>query len=102
FPDTFEIIISANHKRLICAAFPDVAPGERDEDRKLLAIRKTLPAEPKTIWTFYRDGLKERWEPKKKKEAGPPPSPSPEPQPVKPSQTTAGVVAPQPTIESIA
>src|SRR6185369_4238458 len=57
---------------------------------------------PKTIWMFYRDGVKERWEPTKKKETGPPPSPSPGPQPVKPSQPTAGVVAPLPTIESIA
>lgn len=97
FPDTFEIIISATHKRQICAGFPDIAPGEKDEDRKLHAIKQTLPAEPKTIWIFYRKEIARRWDPSKKA-----PVPTSEPQPEKPSRPTPGVVTPQPTIESIA
>lgn len=95
FPDTFEIIISATHKRQICAAFPEIAPGEKDEDRKLLAIKRTLPPEPKTIYIFYRDEIARRWDPDKK---APPPAPPPgSPKPPSPAGTTV-----LPTIESVA
>ncbi len=62
-PDTFEIIVSERHKRQICAAFPDVSPGERDEDRKLLAIRQSLALKPKTLHGFYQDDVRSRWYP---------------------------------------
>lgn len=95
FPDTFEIIISATHKRQICAAFPDIAPGEKDEDRKLLAIKRTLPSEPKTIYIFYRDEIARRWDPDKK---APPPAPPPgSRKPPSPAGKTDA-----PTIESVA
>jgi len=97
FPDTFEIIISATHKRLISAGFPDIAPGEKDEDRKLLAIKQTLPSEPKTIWIFYRKEITRLWDPKKND-----PGPTPAPQPEKPSRSTLGVVAPHSSIDSVA
>jgi 5-methylcytosine-specific restriction protein B len=66
YPDVFEIIISATHKRQICAAFPNIAPGEEDEDRKLSAIKKTLPPEPRTIYIFYRDEIECLWNPQKR------------------------------------
>lgn len=73
FPDTFEIIISATHKRQICEAYPDIAPGEADEDRKLLAIKSTMPREPHTIYTFYRDDVERVWNPQKHLPPKPPP-----------------------------
>jgi hypothetical protein len=92
-PGTFEIIISANHKQLICAAFPNIAPGETDEDRKLLEIKKSLPSEPKTIHTFYREDVKEVWDPIKP----PPPPPVISPSPVSPAPKPT-----PPTVESVA
>ncbi len=74
FPDTFEIIISAAHKRQICAAFPDIAPYEKDEDRRIQAIKQTLPPEPKNIYTFYRPEINQLWQPKKKAEPSDPPA----------------------------
>lgn len=96
FPDTFEIIISATHKRQICAAFPDIAPGEKDEDRKLLAIKKTLPPEPKTIYIFYRGEIARRWDPQKKDPPDAAPNATPEPR-----SPLAGN-APLPTVQSVA
>lgn len=66
FPDTFEIIISAAHKRQICAAFPGVSPDEPDEDRRLLAIKATLPPQPRDVYVFYGKDVLALWEPKKK------------------------------------
>lgn len=97
FPGTFEIIISATHKRQICAAYPDIAPGEKDEDRKLLAIKQTLPPEPKTIYIFYRDEVARLWEPEKKDSV-----PASVPDPKKKSPSAREEVVPQPTIESMA
>jgi 5-methylcytosine-specific restriction protein B len=97
FPDTFEIIISATHKRQICAAYPNIAPGETDEDRKLLAIKQTLSLEPKTIYIFYRDEIAKLWDPAKKDSAlalGADPK--------KKSPSASGASLPQPSIESMA
>ncbi len=97
FPDTFEIIISATHKRQICAAYPNIATGEKDEDRKLLAIKQTLPPEPKTIYIFYRDEVARLWEPEKKDSV-----PASVLDPKKKSPSAREEVVPQPTIESMA
>lgn len=90
FPDTFEMIVSVQHKRLICAAFTDVAPDEQDEDRKLLAIKKRFPPEEKTIWYFYRGEAERRWRPTE------PPAPP------KPPRPPSDPPAPGPTVETVA
>ena len=76
FPDTFEIIVSERHKRQICAAFPDIAAGEQDEDRKLRAIRQSLALKPKTLHAFYQDDVRSRWSPHDDNPALPPARPS--------------------------
>lgn len=96
FPDTFEIIISATHKRQICDAFPLIASGEKDEDRKLLAIKQTFAPEPKTIYMFYGDEIKKLWDAEKKE-----PAPAPEIFAKKKSSSAGEEVLLQPTIESI-
>jgi 5-methylcytosine-specific restriction protein B len=98
FPDTFEIIISAAHKQLICAAFPSVAPDEKDEDRRLQAIKRTLPPEPKSIYVFYRDEVAALWDPKKKPKIEPvlPPDTDAKPKRTDPNPN------PVRTIESVA
>lgn len=97
FPETFEIIISAKHKRLICRAFPDIAPGEEDEDRKLFAIKQTLPSEPKTIYIFYRKEISKLWEPPKEE-----PAPAPETRRDVPAPKASAATGSLPTTESIA
>ena len=97
FPGTFEIIISATHKRQICAAYPNIAPGEKDEDRKLLAIKQTLSSEPKTIYIFYRDEIARLWDPEKRDFAT---APGPDLKTKSPSAREENLL--QPTIESLA
>lgn len=97
FPDIFEIIISATHKRQICAAFPDIAPGERDEDRKLLAIKATLPTEPKTIYIFYREEISRIWESEKKDSV-----PTREPDPKETDHPASGEMPKHKSVESMA
>lgn len=96
FPDVFEIIISATHKRQICAAFPDIAPGEADEDRKLASIKKTLPSEPKTIYIFYRDEIARRWDPQKRQASVAASNPDRE------ALSASTDCTPHPTVQSIA
>lgn len=62
-PETFEVIISRDHKKKIVKAFADRAGGQlHDVDRALLAIRKSFEAEGGSKpFDYYRDGVKERW-----------------------------------------
>lgn len=92
FPDAFEIIISATHKRLICKAFTHIAPDEQDEDRRMQAIKRTLPPGPQSIWTFYRPEVVKQWEPEKLPPPQPPPDATRKPTPTKPAVLDATVV----------
>jgi 5-methylcytosine-specific restriction protein B len=60
-PDTFEAIVSQGHKDLIAARFDDVAGGERDVDRRLLAIRTELTPRLGAGFNWYNDPLVHLW-----------------------------------------
>jgi 5-methylcytosine-specific restriction protein B len=96
FPDTFEAIVSATHKRLIVAAFPGIAPTDKDEDRRLQAIKRTFPPSD-TLYTFYRHDIKPLWAPKAKNA----PTPA-QGELVATRQSTPTSPKSRPTIESIA
>jgi 5-methylcytosine-specific restriction protein B len=66
FPETFEIVISKDQRRKICAAFPEVAPDEKDEDRRLLAIKRSLPNQAQSIRAFYAPEIERLWNPRTK------------------------------------
>lgn len=64
FPDTFEDIVSQDHKRRIAEAFRDELPKpEEDVDKALLAIRQSLQGQTGGYINFYDPGLVERWRP---------------------------------------
>ena len=96
FPDTFEAIVSAAHKQLIVAAFPSIAPTEKDEDRRLQAIKRTLPPSD-TLYTFYSDDIRPLWAPKAKDAHTPAQS-----EPATTRQGTSASPKSRPTIESMA
>ena len=81
-PDTFEPIVSRDHKAAIGAAFSEyVDEGVEDIDRKLATIRTHLATELEVEpgdFNFYVDGVVERWNPAK--EVGEAPEQSPETQ----------------------
>lgn len=60
-PDTFEAIVSPDHKRLIVDRFAGVAGGEEDVDRQLLAARAALTPQYGEGFHWYRDPLVHRW-----------------------------------------
>lgn len=63
-PETFEFIISRQHKQQIVKAFASRASGQlHDVDRALLAIRTSWEAERGATFDFYRDGIGELWKP---------------------------------------
>lgn len=63
-PDTFESIVSRDHKSLIAEAFSDRVPeGEEDVDRALDAIRQSLAEEDADFAGFYDRGVMEVWRP---------------------------------------
>ncbi len=78
FPEAFEIIISSDHKRRICRVFAEHAGDDEDTDRKLRNIKAALKLPPKNIYSFYRDELTAKWDPK---DAEPEPLPPPPPPP---------------------
>ena len=81
-PDTFEYIISREHKKQIAKAFASRASGQaHDVDRALIAIRKSLEDERGAPLDFYRDGVDKLWKPEP---AGPKPSAGQTPLPVPP------------------
>ncbi len=63
FPDSFERIVSGNHKRRVIAAFTGLVQDEHeDEDRQLLAIRQGLEAlMPGKTLDFYWPPLEAAW-----------------------------------------
>ncbi len=67
FPDTFEPIVSRDHKQKIVAAFASLLtdPGERDVDRQLAQIRAALTPTYGEGFHFYEEPLRSRWLPEK-------------------------------------
>jgi 5-methylcytosine-specific restriction enzyme B len=64
FPDTFEAILSRDHKTAIVQAFADrIGEPSDDVDRDLLAIRRSLEAEHVWPGSFYWEPLVGRWRP---------------------------------------
>jgi hypothetical protein len=64
FPDTFEDIVSRDHKRLIAEAFRQELPApEEDVDRALLMIRRNLEEKQHGRINFYEHGFVEIWQP---------------------------------------
>jgi 5-methylcytosine-specific restriction enzyme B len=64
FPDTFEPILSRDHKAAIVHAFTDrIGEPSDDVDRNLLAIHRSLEAEHNWPGNFYREPVMGRWRP---------------------------------------
>ena len=62
-PDTFESIVSVNHKERIAAAFEGlVEDPEQDVDRKLQEIRAALGGDDAETFGFYRDDIRRQWD----------------------------------------
>ncbi|MBL8775346.1 MAG: AAA family ATPase [Acidimicrobiales bacterium] len=61
-PDTFEPIVSNDHKQAIAKAFTDRADGADDLDEAILAIRQSLVAEHGEPLDFYQDAIKPLWQ----------------------------------------
>ena len=62
-PDTFESIVSRDHKRMIVEALGDPADDVDDVDRALLEIRRSLTSERPDFRGFYEQGIVEVWRP---------------------------------------
>ena len=65
FPDTFEAIVSFNHKVQIAKTFAKdvIVPGD-DVDRRLAQIRPGLEAQYGDInYLFYKSELRQKWDP---------------------------------------
>ncbi len=97
-PDTFEAIVSFEHKTKIVKAFDHLVedPSENDVDRALGAIRRALAAEYGTDGhSFYESDIRERWDDqyKPKERVPPPPIEVPEPGEEKPSATDLAQLA---------
>lgn len=60
--DTFEPIVSNDHKQAIAKAFADRADGADDLDESILAIRQSLVAEHGEPLDFYQDEIKPLWQ----------------------------------------
>lgn len=105
FPDTFEAIVSSQHKRKICAAFQTVAPGETDEDRKILEIRKSLSFEKRSLYDLYQESARKVWNPEHFESKKAPATQATEPVMFNDASTSAKETAhthSPPTVESIA
>lgn len=61
-PDTFEAIVSPEHKRLIAKRFTDLQGAEEDIDRRLLAARAALTPIYGEGFDWYADPLVHRWQ----------------------------------------
>jgi 5-methylcytosine-specific restriction enzyme B len=62
-PETFERIVSRDHKRKIVERLRDPADEEPDVDRALLTIRARLEAELGQPMDYYRPPVEARWQP---------------------------------------
>ena len=62
-PDTFEKIVSVDHKNKIAAAFEElVEDPETDVDRRLQQIRSTLAPTHGETFSFYDAGVRSEWD----------------------------------------
>ena len=76
FPNTFEPIISFNHKKKIVNTFASLVKEPTDDvDRKLEQIRSGLTTEQGNDFHFYEDPIKSLWQGKSQKNRAPGPSP---------------------------
>ena len=72
FPDTFQSIVSTNHKNTIAKAFSNyVSESSNDVDRRLMQIRSNLESELGRGMDFYDPDIQIRWD----KGYTPPPPP---------------------------
>ena len=90
FPDTFEVVISVNHKEKIAATFAHLVTEPTDDiDRKLEQIRQGLaPEHGSESYLFYEDPIKSLWQDngqKKKRQPVPPPVDAPLPRSLHPT-----------------
>ncbi len=69
-PDTFEPIVSNDHKQAIAKAFGDRSDGADDLDEALLSIRQSLAAEHGEPLDFYQEGIKPLWQPTRQSGSG--------------------------------
>lgn len=60
-PDTFEAIVSPDHKDLIVSRFFDKAGAVEDVDQQLLLVRTNLAAQYGEGFDWYQDPLIHRW-----------------------------------------
>lgn len=60
-PDTFEAIVSAQHKKDIVTRFKELVDNETDIDRQLLAVRASLAREYGADFEWHSDPLVHRW-----------------------------------------
>lgn len=64
FPDTFEPIVSRDHKQRIATAFANLtSPSQDDIDRQLLDIQAALARQYGHPVDYYTSPLDERWDP---------------------------------------
>ncbi len=64
FPDTFEPIVSVDHKRLITEEFAYFVTDPREDvDRRLAQIRRGLEAEKGREFDFYENNIRRMWDP---------------------------------------
>ena len=94
FPDTFEVIISGEHKEKIAATFAHLVTEPTDDiDRKLEQIRRGLePRYGSESYLFYEDPVKSLWQDNGQKKGQPVPPPvdnSSAPEPTSALQTLA-------------
>ena len=62
FPDTFEAIVSVNHKRDIAKTFSNFTQPTDDVDRQLEQIRAALePIYGRGNWFFYKPEIQDQW-----------------------------------------
>lgn len=62
FPKTFEDITSNNHKRRIVEAHAEIAGGDPDLDRQLLAAREALEAQFGSDFNWYNPQVRSTWD----------------------------------------
>ena len=76
-PDTFEPIVSANHKERIAAVFEGlVEDPAQDVDRKLQEIRAALGGDDAEAFGFYRDDVRRQWDTNYRPDGGDEPPPA--------------------------
>ena len=76
-PDTFEPIVSFNHKEMIAAAFEGlVEDPAQDLDRKLQEIRAALGGDDAATFGYYRDDVRRQWDANYRPDGGDEPPPA--------------------------